>query len=72
MKKVFNGVMCWVCVKLFDAGHDKVRDIVILQKNRGSAHWNCNVNLKLTKNVRVIFHNLRSYNSHLIIQEVSV
>ena len=26
MKKDFNGVMCWVCVKLFDAGHDKVID----------------------------------------------
>ena len=30
----------------------------------------CNINLGLTKNVPVIFHNLRGYNSHLIIKEI--
>ena len=29
-------------------------------------HWNCNINLQMTKNVPIIFHNLRAYNSHLI------
>ena len=51
---------CWIYDKLFDVGDNKVR---------GSAHWSCNINFKLTKKVLVIFHNLRGYDSHLIIKE---
>ena len=40
-------------------------------KYRGGAHWSCNINLKLTKQIPVIFHNLRGYDSHLIIKEMS-
>ena len=41
---------CWICDKLFDVGDDKVRDhCQITRKYSGSAHWSCNVNLKLTK-----------------------
>ena len=39
-------------------------------KFRGTAHWSCNINLKLTKKVSVIFHNLRGYDSHLIFGEL--
>ena len=42
----------------------------ITGKYRGSAHQNYNINLKLTKTVPVIFHNLRGYDSHLIMQEI--
>ena len=63
---------CWVCDKLIDVGNIKVRDNChITVKYRGSAHWSCNVNLKLTKKVLVIFRNLRGYESHLIMQEIS-
>ena len=31
----------------------------------------CNINLKITKNVPVIFHNLKGYDSHLIFTELS-
>ena len=34
-------------------------------------HWSCNVNLKLSKKVPVIFHNLRGYDSHFTIKEIS-
>ena len=62
---------CWIRDKLFDVGDDKVGDHChITGKYRGSAHWSCNVNLKLTKNVPVILHNLRGYDSHLIIKEI--
>ena len=37
----------------------------------GAAHWSCNINLKLTKKIPVIFHNLRRYGSHLIIKGIS-
>ena len=63
---------CWICDKLFDAGDNKRRDHChVTGKYRGSAHWSCNINLKLSKNVPVIFHNLRGYDSHLILREES-
>ena len=34
------------------------------------AHWDCNINLQLTKKVPVMFHNLRGYDSHLILWEL--
>ena len=43
----------------------------ITGKYRGAAHWSCNVNLKLSEKIPVIFHNLRGYDSHLIIKEIS-
>ena len=43
----------------------------ITGKYRGAAHWNCNINLKLSKNIFVIFHNLKGYDSHLIFKELS-
>ena len=69
MKKDFNQVnKCWVCNKLLTAkvrNHDHVTG-----KYRGSSPWNCNVNLKLTKKLPVLFQNLKGYDSHLIIQEI--
>ena len=32
--------------------------------------WDCNINLKLTKKIPVIFDNLRGCDSHLIMQEI--
>ena len=56
---------CWISDKLFVAADNKVRDQDhVTGKYRGSAHWICN--LKLTKKVSVIFHNLKGYDSHLI------
>ena len=63
---------CWICDKLFDVGDDKITDHChITGKYRGAAHWSCNVNLKLSKKFPVIFYNLRGYDSHLIIKEIS-
>ena len=63
---------CWICDELFDVGDDKVRDHChITGKYRGAAHLSCNINLKLSKKIPVIFHNLRGYESHLIIKKIS-
>ena len=52
-------------------GENKVRaHDHVTGKYRGSGHWNCNINLKLTKKVPIIFHNLKGYDSHLKMQEI--
>ena len=62
---------CWICNKLFGAADNKGRDHChITGKYRGSAHWSCNINLKLAKNAPVMFHNLRDYDNNLIMQEI--
>ena len=49
----------------------EVRDhCQVAGKFRGEAHWNCNINLQLTKEVFIIFHNLRGYGCHLIFDEL--
>ena len=63
---------CWNCDKLFDLVDKKLRDYChISGKFRGAAHFSCNANLKIIKKIPVIFHNLRGYDSHSIIKEVS-
>ena len=63
--------ICWICNKLFEVSDKKVRDHChISGKYRGAAHWSCNINLKITKKVPVIFHNLKVYGSHLTIKEL--
>ena len=37
---------------------------------RGSAHKDCNINLELNNEIPVVFHNLKNYDSHLIMQEL--
>ena len=64
--------ICWICSKLIDIGDNKVRDHChITGKYRGAVDWSCNINLKISKKLVVIFHNLRGYDSHLIFKELS-
>ena len=63
---------CWICNKLFGVGDEKVRDHChITGKYRCASHWGCYINFKMSKKIHVIFHNLRGYDSHLTIKEVS-
>ena len=63
---------CWLCSKLFARGDNKVKNHDhIAGKYSGSVHQNCIINLKLTKNVPAIFHNLKSFHNHLIMLEIS-
>ena len=39
-------------------------------KYRGSAHNACSRSFRLTYKILATFHNLRGYNSHLIMQEI--
>ena len=58
---------CWICEKPIENDDEKVRDHChVTGKFRVAAHWSCSINLELTKEVPVIFYNLRGYDSHLI------
>ena len=56
--------ICWICNKWIE--NDKVKGYCHIT---GSARWNCNINMKISKNLPIIFHNLTGYDSHLIIKE---
>ena len=61
-------------VKKYTDEHAKVRDHChITGKYRGSAHQECNLKLRVNPEelkIPVIFHNLRGYDSHFIMQEI--
>ena len=61
---------CWI--PIINNDDKKVRDHCHMTgKFRGAAHWGCNINLRLTKNIPAIFHNLICYDSHLIFCELN-
>ena len=68
-----NATMCHVCEKPLNG--DSVRDHDhITGKYRGPAHNECNLKLRLnpkTTTIPVVFHNLRGYDSHLLMQAIS-
>ena len=62
---------CYICKDKSNAISEKVRDHChVTGKYRGAAHKNCNLNFQITDKIPVIFHNLRGYDSHFIIQEI--
>ena len=65
---------CHICDKQYTDKDIKVRDHChITGKYRGSAHQDCNLKLKIKPEeikIPVIFHNLRGYGSHFIMQEI--
>ena len=64
--------ICWICGKLIDIGNNKVRDHChVTGKLRRAAHWSCNINLKISGKLLVIFHSLRGFDSHSIFKELS-
>ena len=59
-----NSTKCWICDNVYVDNGVKVRDHChITEKNRGSAHRDCDINLKLN-------HNLKKYDSHFVMQEL--
>ena len=66
-----NSTKCWICDNDYVDNDVKVRDNChITGKYRGSTHRDCNINLKLNHKILVVFHNFKSYNFHLITQEL--
>ena len=66
-----NSTKCWIYDNAFADGDVKVRDhCFITRKYRGSAHRDCNINVKLNHKISIAFHNLKDHNSHFIMQEL--
>ena len=67
-----NSTKCQICDNDYIDNNIKVRDHChITEKCRGSSPRNCNTNLKLNHKIPTfIFYNLRSYDCHLIMQEL--
>ena len=65
---------CYICNKKYTNEDIRVRDHChITGKYRGSAHQECNLKLRVNPEelkMPVIFHNLRGYDSHFIMQEI--
>ena len=73
-KKFENSTICHVCNKKYKEKDIKVRYYQpITNKFIGSAHNECNLKLQIDPDkikILVIFHNLRGYDSHFIMQEI--
>ena len=69
-----NAKKCWICQKRYKADENPVRDHChITGKYRGSAHNTCNLKLQISAErikIPVIFHNLKVYDSHFIIEKL--
>ena len=66
-----NSNKCWICHNNYIDTDVKVREHChITGKYRGSAHRDCNINVKLNHKIPVVFHSLKNYDSHLIMQEL--
>ena len=65
---------CHICGKKYTDKDVRVRDHChITEKFRGSAHQECNLKLRITPEsikIPAVFHNLRGYDSHLIMQQI--
>ena len=65
---------CHICDKEYTDNDVRVRDHChITGKFRGSAHQECNLKLRIRPEdikIPVIFHNLRGYDSHFIMQQI--
>ena len=64
---------CHICGEKYTDKDVRVRDHChITGKFRGSAHQECNLKLRIPENIKipVIFHNLRGYDSHFLMQEI--
>ena len=66
-----NSTKCWICDYAYLDGDVKLRDHChITGKYRDSANRDCNINVKLNHKIPIVLHNLKNYDSHLIMQEV--
>ena len=66
----YKAKTCYLCESAFTESNKKVRDHCHRTGDfRGAAHNACNINYFPNRYLPVVFHNLRGYDSHLIIKK---
>ena len=71
LEKYRNSKCCYLCENRFTIENYKVQDHChVTGLFRGAACNECNLRLKLTNRIPVVFHNLRGYDSHLLMQKL--
>ena len=66
-----NYTKCWICDNAYvDCDVKRRSNCHIFKKYRGSACRDCIINVKLKPKTPFVFHNLKNYDSHLIMQEL--
>ena len=62
---------CYICDGVFTDDNKKVRDHChVSGKYRGAAHNECNLQLKLSHQIPIIFHNLKGYDTHHLMLKI--
>ena len=80
-KSYENQKICHICEKEFCTDKNNKKEFKTKQKvrdhrhytgkYRGVAHSNCNLNYKISKEIRVVFHNGSKYDYHFIIKQLA-
>jgi len=71
-QKFRSATKCHICERDFVKGDKVVQDHdYVTSALCGAAHEVCNLNYRLTEKIPVIFHNLRGYDSHFIMEEIN-
>ena len=66
-----NSIKYWIWENGYVDGVVKVKNHChIIGKYRGSARRGCNMKVKLNDKISMVFHNLKDYESHLVMQEL--
>lgn len=70
-KDVHQATNCHICGEVFKVNDVKVKDHDHITGNyRGMAHQACNINLRTAKFIPCFFHNLRGYDSHMLVKQI--
>ena len=65
-----NSHTCWICKE--ELNTDKVRDHChVTGKFRDAPHNKCNLKLRISRKLPIIFHNLQGYDRHIIFKELN-
>ena len=67
-----SSTKCWIWDISYVDGDVKAKDHYhITGKYRGPAHRDCNIAIKINHKIPIVLHNLKNYDAHLMMQDLS-